>query len=127
MAESHCPICYAELEVREVAPCWDCGHDAKELQDLAAGRHTYSEVLAFGVPLVVCNFCEVDFTSYDSDYFNRPLGTKQGLGEFVFIREIADPAPAEDKYCPACSRRLSFLKFLAAVRATGSTGGDGTE
>jgi hypothetical protein len=127
MAESHCPICHTKLEGRDVAPCFDCGDDPRELDDLANGKHTYSEVLAFGVPLVVCNVCEADFASYDQAYFNRPREARQGLGEFVFVRQLLHPVPAKDKYCPACSRRLAFLRFLAAVRATGSPGGDGVE
>jgi hypothetical protein len=57
MAESHCPICASELEIRDVAPCFDCGWDPGELEHLADGKHTYAEVLAFGIPIVVCNFC----------------------------------------------------------------------
>ena len=83
MAESHCPICAAELEIRDVAPCFDCGWDPGELEHLAEGKHTYTEVLAFGIPIVVRNFCLVDFSSYDPAFFNRPARTKLGLGEFV--------------------------------------------
>ena len=120
MAESYCRVCYSELEVRDVAPCFDCGDDPRELEELANGTHTYAEVLAFGVPIVLCDFCDADFSSYDPAYFNRASGTTLGLREFVFIRQVADPAPAKDKYCPTCHRRLAFLRFLAAVRATGS-------
>lgn len=126
MAESHCPICYTELEVRDVAPCFDCGDEPRELKELANGEHTYAEVLAFGIPLVLCDFCDADFSSYDPTYFNRPLGSTLGLREFVFIRQIADPAPTKDKYCPTCERRLAFLRFLFAVRAAGSVEPDRT-
>ena len=120
MTESHCPICYTELEVRDVAPCFDCGDKPQALEDLATGKYTYTEVLAFGVPLVVCDYCKVDFTSYDPAYFNRPRGTKLGLGQFVFARQVTNPSPAKDKHCPVCCRRLAFLRFLATVRAKGS-------
>ena len=117
MAESHCPVCYSELEVRVVAPCFDCGHDPAELDHLASGKHRYSEFLAFGVPIVLCNFCQVDFSSYDPEYFNRPRGTKLGLPEFTFVRELRTPESAKDKFCPSCRRRLAFLRFLQEVRA----------
>jgi hypothetical protein len=47
LSESHCPTCYAALETRDVAPCFDCGSDAAELDHLEQGQHTYTEVLAF--------------------------------------------------------------------------------
>src|SRR4051794_5038082 len=64
MAESVCPICYGPLEFREVAPCYDSGHDPEELEHLSAGRHTYAELRIFGLTIVLCNFCWVDFSSY---------------------------------------------------------------
>lgn len=69
-----------ELEVREVAPCFDCGHDPHEPDQLANG--------------------EVDFASYDPAYFGRPQGAKRGPFEFVFVRQITDPSPGKDKYRP---------------------------
>jgi len=90
------------------------------LDHLVAGKHTYTEVLAFGIPIVVCDFCLVDFSSYDPTFFNRPRGAKRGLGEFVEVREITNPSRGKDKFCPVCERRLAFLRFLSRVRATGS-------
>ena len=103
-----------------MAPCFDCGWDPGELEHLADGKPTYTEVLAFGIPIVVCNFCLVDFSSYDPAYVNRPAWTKLGLGEFVEVRAITNPSQGEDKFCPGCRRRLAFLKFLAKVRASDS-------
>ena len=120
MSESHCPICFAEMDVRDVAPCFDCGGDPTELDHLAAGKHSYTEVLAFGIPIAVCDFCLVDFSSYDPTFFNRPREAKLGLGEFVEVREITNPSRGKDKFCPVCERRLAFLSFLSRVRATGS-------
>ena len=125
MSESHCPICFEELEVRDVAPCFDCGWDPTELEHFAVGKHTYMEVLAFGIPIVLCNFCLVDFSSYHPAFFNLRPGAKIGLREFVGVHEIADPSPSKDKFCPTCGSRLAFLRFLAKVRATGSDGNEG--
>ena len=86
--------------------------DPGELEHLAKGKHTYTEVLAFGIPIVVCNFCLVDFSSYDPAFFNRPARTKLGLGEFVELRAITNPSLGKDKFCPVCRRRLAFLKFV---------------
>ncbi len=120
MAESRCPICYGELEVREVTPCFDCGGEPKELEHLAEGKHIYSEVVAFGIPIILCDFCLVDFSSYDPEYFNRPKGTTMGVGEFTFVRELRDAKVEKDKYCAACRRRLAFLRFVSAARTNDS-------
>ena len=122
MSESNCPVCFGELEVRDVTPCYECGADAGELEDLASGEHTYAEVLSLGVPIVLCDFCQADFTSYDPAYFNRPRGTKLGLGEFVFIRELSDPTAGKDKFCPRCQQRLAFLRYLVQVRERSAAG-----
>ena len=72
MSESHCPICHSELEVRDVAPCFDSGWDPAESDRLSRENHSYTEVLALGFPIVVCNFYLADFSSYDPTFFNRP-------------------------------------------------------
>src|SRR3954447_8807710 len=99
MAESHCPICYEALEARDVAPCFDCGALPSEMEHFLRGEHTFSEVIAFGVPIVLCDFCQVDFSSYHPEYFNRPHGTKLGLAEFTFVGDVRDATPAKDKFC----------------------------
>jgi hypothetical protein len=74
MSESNCPICYAPLEVRDVAPCWDCGADPAELGHLAAGPHKYAEFLIFDAAITLCDFCQVDFASYAPDYPDELIG-----------------------------------------------------
>lgn len=116
MAESHCPICYGPLDTREVAPCYDCGADPTELAHLAQRRHSYAEMRIFGVNIVLCNFCRVDFSSYDPTYFGLAPGTRSER-DMVFVGDVLNPQPTKDKYCPNCGRRLAFLRFVAEVRA----------
>jgi hypothetical protein len=92
MSESNCPICYAALEVRDVAPCWDCGADPAELGDLAEGRHKYAEFLIFDTAIVLCDFCQVDFGSYGPDYLGRSHWVDFGKG-MTFVRDVLDPRP----------------------------------
>ena len=107
--------------MREVAPCFDCGADRGELADLAEGEHAYAELLALGAPIVLCDVCQADFSSYDPRYFNRPPGMPLGPGDIRLVREIRDPAPATDGFCRRCQRRLAFLRFLIQVRSTPPT------
>jgi hypothetical protein len=121
MQETHCPICYGPLEIREVAPCDECGGDPKELEQLEEGYHTYSEYEIFtGLHLTLCNFCDVDFSSYDPTYFGLPKGTRIGIDKMHFIRQVHNPTKGKDKYCPECGHRLSFLVFLNRAREQNS-------
>lgn len=112
-----CPICYHELEVRECAPCDDCGGDPKEINDLRQGIHTYNTYEVYpGFRLTLCNFCDVDFGSYRSEYFGFPNGKRIGFQHFEFVKEVESPQVVKDKFCPQCFSRLTFLKFLSEVR-----------
>ncbi len=112
-----CPICYHELEVRECAPCDDCGWDPREINHLHQGIHTYETYEVYqGLHLTLCNFCAVDFGSYQSEYFGLSNGKRIGFKHFRFVRELADPQVIKDKFCPHCSARLTFLKFLNEIR-----------
>jgi hypothetical protein len=103
MAESHCPICYGLQDVRDVAPCYDCGHDPEELEHLAEGRHTYAEMRIFGIN--------------DPTSFGRTPGIRPER-EMTFVCDLLNPEPAKNKYCPSCGHRLALLRFLAGARAT---------
>jgi hypothetical protein len=121
VSESRCPICSTALEVREVAPCFECGADRGELEDLAAGEHTYAELLALGARIVLCDVCRADFGSYDPAYFNRRPGMRLGPSDLQVVRELEDPAPALDGFCRRCQQRLAFIRFLVQVRADAPT------
>jgi hypothetical protein len=117
MNEDYCPICYSELEVRDVAPCMDCGHRPEEIEHTLAGRHTYTEIRIFdGLSLVLCDFCQVDFGSYYPTYFGAPAGIRIGYQKMQFVRDVEDQFIRKDKCCPECERRLPFLKFLKKAR-----------
>lgn len=113
-----CPICISALEPRTIAPCYDCGHRASELVELANGDHVYHEYRAFGHhSLVLCDFCDADFGSYHPSYFGLP-GQAATIGEVLELVRPFDPSqyPIADSYCDSCGHRLAFLKFLSAVR-----------
>jgi hypothetical protein len=118
MQATHCPVCFAPLETREVAPCYDCGHIERELAELAAGEHTYAEYQIFGLRVVLSDYCDADFGSYYPSYFGLPDHDRQALDRLEFVREV-DPATQSryDKYCSVCQHRLAFLRFLAEARA----------
>ena len=112
-----CPICFSELEVRDCGPCDDCGWDPKEIEDLKEEEHVYKTYEIYeGLRLTLCNFCDVDFGSYKSEYLGFKNGKGIGFENFTLVRQIDNPDIVKDKFCPECSKRLTFLKFVADIR-----------
>ncbi len=125
MTATQCPICFGTLEVRDVAPCADCGHMCEEIEHLRQRVHTYTELEVISEQrLILCDFCRVDFYSYDPAYFG--LGSRRELGRFAdemrLIRQLHEPSLGKDGYCPSCDRRLVFLKLplFALIWAAGA-------
>ena len=48
----NCPICHGSLEERDVAPCFDCGDEPQELDEMIRGEHTYGRFRVFGQEIV---------------------------------------------------------------------------
>jgi hypothetical protein len=114
------------LEVRDVAPCEDCGADPSEIEHFRDGLHTFSEYEVLpGLTLVLCNFCDVDFGSYDPGFFGLPPESRVGYGSLRHIRSLEAPALAKDKYCPSCKKRLAFLRFVQRARELNAIGVSG--
>src|SRR5215470_16951308 len=117
MQETQCPICFGPLEVREVAPCDECGAVPAEIEHFRRGKHSYREYEIFAsLRLTLCNFCDVDFGSFDATFFGLPPGARIGLQYFLPLEPVRDPALGHDKYCAGCGYRLKFLRFIAAAR-----------
>lgn len=95
----------------------DCGGETGELEEALSGHHTYAEYRIFGeLSLVLCDFCQADFSSYDPAFFGLPRGRKVGRERgWDFVREV-QTFVAKDKYCSGCGHRLSFLVFVAKAR-----------
>lgn len=93
----------------------ECGADEFELDHYL--DHNYNEYeLFFGLRLVLCDFCDVDFGSYDPTFFGFKNRKSLGFEHFHFIREVTDKTMHYDKYCPKCVYRLPFLKFVMESR-----------
>jgi len=69
----------------------DCGALPHEIEHALSGKHTYAEFRIFGdLTLVLCDFHQVDFGSYDPIYFGLPKNTKLGFQIMQFVRSIDD-------------------------------------
>ena len=117
MPSEQCPICFSPLEVREVAPCDDCGAVPEEIEHFRQGKHTYQRIEVLpGLELNLCDFCMLDFGSYDPTYFGLPRGARVGFERMRVVRDVVNPSAGKDKYCPECRRRLTFLRFASEAR-----------
>ncbi|SRR5579871_3490005 len=117
MQETHCPICYGELEVRELAPCDDCGGSPEELDHVQDGLHKYAVFEVFpGLELTLCDFCCVDFGSYNPEFFGLSKNSRIGFGKMNFVRAVDQPSLRMGKVCTQCGLRLTFAKFVAVAR-----------
>ena len=117
MATLRCPVCDSVMEIRTVAPCFDCGHRESELHELAAGEHEYHLFTVFGQEIVLCDFCDADFGSYYPSYFGLPGATPGEVNyDLDLIELVENPQPSTDYVCDSCHHRLAYLKFLAAAR-----------
>jgi hypothetical protein len=95
----------------------ECGHLPEEIGHALAGRHTYAEVRIFGdLTLVLCDFCRVDFGSFDPDVFGMPKGARIGYEKIQFLRDVEEIRIGKDKVCPQCRHRLPFLRFVQKAR-----------
>ena len=76
------------------------------------------EFEVLGSRIVLCDFCMVDFSSYDAELLGLPKGTAIRLGspEFKELGPVEHAGPSKDKVCPACNRRLKFLNWILEVR-----------
>ena len=117
MQETHCPLCHSSLEVRDVAPCHECGADPKEIEHFLQQKHSYAEYSVFPpLSVVLCNSCDVDFGSFDPAFFGLPARARIGFQYMTLVGPVTNEHLAKDKFCPSCGYRLAFLKFVKRAR-----------
>ena len=111
---NQCPICYDELEVRDCPPCHDCGWREIEIDHFKRGSHTFAIYEIYkGIKLTLCDFCCVDFGSYNSNYLGFIDNRRISFKHFNFVR---NQSIERDKFCNNCGHRLKFLSFLRDIR-----------
>lgn len=70
-----CGQCGSPMNMREIAPCIDCGGDPKEVEHLKSGLHSYSKHELFNGE-TICDFCEADLPSTDPTFWGFPANFK---------------------------------------------------
>jgi len=111
-----------------VAPCYDCGHEKKEIENLKKSnsspkkkkKHEYYKYEIFGQEIILCEFCYYDFDSYNPFY----LGLQEDVPLHSFkhrLSKIETPKEDKDYFCKKCQKRLKFLSFLKNARKINNT------
>ena len=90
-----CPVCSNALEAMDVAPCFDCGHAARELDECRQGAHDDYVCELWGRELVLCDFCPADFGPYFPDYWGMSDGPLPDY-PLRIVRGVEKPAIAQD-------------------------------
>jgi hypothetical protein len=107
MNHEQCPVCFEELEVRAVNPCFVCGG----LPDVAPSKPDWHfKIREDGTPLTLCEIC----------FLEEVLSNQGDLKERIRIKDQRDlvevspgSTPKFDKFCPTCNQRLSLLNIMA--------------
>ena len=125
MKHTQCPICYCELQVKEVTPCISCGALESQVnilkQDINESfRHDSLEFNLYRIfskfKIILCNFCAVDIGSIASEHFGLQNKKRACYSELDLIKNISNPSIGKDKYCPQCLQRLHNIEFLLSAR-----------
>ncbi len=102
-----CPVCFGDLEIREVQPCYVCGGWPNVSPSKPDRHFTIRDDESL---LTLCNFCWLEEVLSDQGDLKQRLRIK---GEQDLVAAPDRPPPKTDKFCAACNCRLALLKIMA--------------
>ncbi|NHF60361.1 hypothetical protein FK220_013485 [Flavobacteriaceae bacterium TP-CH-4] len=111
MKETNCPLDGTTLLLKRGTPCGEGGADDFELDHFEEHR-VHECVVYHGLKLVLGDFYDVDFGSYDPTYFGFEKRKRMGYEDFEWVREVTDTRRREGKYCPECHYKMPLLTFV---------------
>ena len=123
--KEQCPECGDELDIRDVAPCADCGHVHEFVdvlrQDIAENfshdSKEYNLYRAYDeVEVILCTACACGLESFAPDFWGYKGKKRLRFQDLEFLRQINEPVIAKDKFCATCKMRLAFIHFVQSVR-----------
>src|SRR3954470_5367465 len=106
--DKQCPVCFGELETRDVQPCMVCGG----WPGIKVSKPDHHFKLRDDrTPLTLCNICWIEEVLADQGDLKERLRINSER-DLVLVVDDA-PVPALDKFCTACNRRLALLEIMA--------------
>ena len=108
-----CGACGAEMVVRDVAPCLDCGGNASEIDEWRTGEHTYERVGLFDGE-AMCDFCVADMPSTHPSFWGFPENLNWDQALAAAGHEYLDSAPPlrRELACARCSNTLRKQEWI---------------
>jgi hypothetical protein len=116
MAPAQCPVCFAQLEVLDVTPCFICGGWPGMVELFNPQAQFREWRLPTGETLILCQSCELEEFMVPGGWGWR-LGLKPlplPINAVQIVGVVPSPATGKDRFCPPCNLRLAFLKILVA-------------
>lgn len=118
MKSNICPICYNEMEIRDVTPCHVCGGWG-DLEETIQTRRYSDYRLESGQIITLCYGCYLDeLLSLQGDLVDY-LGirkSKHTAEGYTHTEELAKPSVGKDKYCVECQKRFKLIKLHLKLR-----------
>jgi hypothetical protein len=114
MGQSHCPICYSPLEVRDVTPCYICGGWPEVVARFDPAAAFTEFRLPEGSVLVLCQGCELEEFMVPGGWgYQLAPGEKLPVNALRRVQAVKGHRLGRDKFCPVCNLRLAFAGIIA--------------
>ena len=115
MKHTNCPICYSNLGIRDVTPCYVCGGWDGELERYSQDTVFTEYYLESGKYITLCESCWLEeLLALQGDLvsdLNLPISKGAASGYTLSNRSV-DNKIVKDKYCSTCNKRLALLKII---------------
>jgi hypothetical protein len=108
-----CAACGADMAIRDVAPCIDCGGGPFGIDGLRSGSRTYARVGLFDRE-ILCDFCDAEMPSTAPSFWGSPddLDWERALSEHTFKELPEAPPLSRELACVSSSNTLRKQEFI---------------
>ena len=114
MRQSQCPVCYSQLETRDITPCYVCGGWPESVAKFDPSAEYCEFRLPTGATLVLCGDCILEEFMVPGGWGSLLIPSeKLPLNSLQQVHAIKEPQIAVDKFCPSCNYRLAFLRVIS--------------
>lgn len=101
-----CPVCFGDLEVRRVQPCFVCG----AWPDVTPAKpHHHFAIRDDGTPITLCHICWLEDLLSDQGDLKARLRIRSA-SDLVVVPD--QQSPEWDKFCSSCNCRLILLDAM---------------
>lgn len=111
MGSSQCPICFAPLETRSVAPCYVCGGWPESVANNDPTKNFTTYRLPMGDTIVLRESCKLEEFKVPKGWGYQMFPNESRPWNVLMPIPLAiDRTISQDKFCPDCNIRLALAK-----------------